>query len=90
MPILAISILISSISILFLSYLVGITVLTDKNHLRFYDGSAGDFLCDRSIYGIWNWAHLAILAMPSINIPVMIIIILVGTFRNRKKEARNG
>jgi hypothetical protein len=81
--------LISTIAALFLSYLVGITVLTDKNHLRFYDGSSGDFLCDRSIYGIWNWAHLAILSIPSINIPVMILIILIGTFRNRKKTVHN-
>jgi hypothetical protein len=89
MPILGISVLISTIAGLFLAYLVGITVLTDKNHLRFYDGSSSDFLCDRSIYGIWNWVHLAILAIPSINIPVMIVIILIGTFRNRKKEAHN-
>jgi hypothetical protein len=82
-------VLISTIAALFLSYLVGITVLTDKNHLRFYDGSSADFLCDRRIYGIWNWVHLVILAIPSINIPVMILIILIGTFRNKKKEACN-
>jgi hypothetical protein len=50
-----ISVLISTIAGLFLAYLLGITVLTDKNNLRFYDGSSSDFLCDRSIYGILNW-----------------------------------
>jgi hypothetical protein len=89
MPILGTSMLISTIAALFLAYLVGITALTDKNHLRFYDGSSSDFLCDRSICGIWNWVHLVILSIPSINIPMMILIILIGTFRNSKKEARD-